>query len=219
MIDPSDQCTHVYVDERRCLWRRLDNEDTCSKHRKWLARAGSVRCPRSYGRGSCPWNVAPGDSVCTFHRPPAPALPEPPFTQPVPEQRTRTMWVTHEVNPEVVEGDAIVYYLGDPVSQLVKIGTTTKLRQRMKSIRKVRPRTLVLATEPGGYDVEAQRHGEWRRLNVPMESGEREWFRRDPLLMAWITETRHRHGIICPGYPIEFGVIAPVRRHLASPSR
>ena len=126
------------------------------------------------------------------------------------------------VNPsgpaaEVGAADAVVYYLGDPDTQLVKIGTTKKLRTRVRKIRdRGRPRVLLLATEPGWYALERLRHKEYARWNVDLGTGEREWFTKAPLLMRHITETRYRHGILCPGWPIEFALIAPVRRHLAA---
>lgn len=215
----TERCIRIYATGRPCPWDALPGEQACSKH-GGRARLSAVlgatgRCSGTYGTGRCPWNVASGLDTCSWHAT-AVLLGAEAVGPPPDEESPQPPVPVHDVLPEVVGGGAVVYYLGDPVSQLIKIGTTTRLRRRMHAIRRTRHRTLVLATEPGGYDVETQRHGEYRRFNVDLGTGEREWFRRAPLLMTHVTETRHRHGIICPGYPIDFSVIAPVRRHRLS---
>lgn len=52
--------------------------------------------------------------------------------------------------------DAVVYYIAIRGSDRVKIGTTTNLRQRMVDLRA--DGEDLLATEPGGYEVERARH-------------------------------------------------------------
>lgn len=76
-----------------------------------------------------------------------------------------------------VQPNAVVYYVlfGDRV----KIGTTTKLRKRLTAI----PHDRVLATEPGSYDVERQRHAQFRHLR---EGRNREWFRYEAELVDHI---------------------------------
>lgn len=67
--------------------------------------------------------------------------------------------------------EPVVYYAR--IGNRVKIGTTIDLKQRMSSLN---PEQL-LATEPGGPQLEAQRHGEFAQLRTHGE-----WFRlEDPL--------------------------------------
>lgn len=118
------------------------------------------------------------------------------------------------MNPtlEVVTGiDAVVYYVGDPDSQLVKIGTSTALKRRLSSFRRARPRALLLATEPGTYPLERSRKYQFRASQEPLASGETEWFRKTPYLMAHIGDLRLEHGIICPGSAIYPSWVAPLR--------
>lgn len=61
---------------------------------------------------------------------------------------------------------SVVYYMR--ISDRVKIGTTTDLKQRTQSIN---PEEL-LATEPGGYELEQRRHLQFERLH-----SHGEWFR------------------------------------------
>ncbi len=162
-----------------------------------------VRCAGASPSGRrCLWGALANEETCSKHRTRSRA----PRIRALPAR-------AQPPDPAVLltAADSVVYYLGDPVSQLVKIGTTTKLRQRIKKIRMNRPRVLLLATEPGGYEVESQRHGEYQKLRVDLGTGEKEWFLRDPLLMAHVNATRHRYGILCPGWPIDFSVIARVR--------
>ncbi len=122
--------------------------------------------------------------------------------------------VADEEPAQVAPANSVVYYLGDPASQLVKIGTTTKLRQRLRTIRQRGwPRAVILATEPGGHAEEHVRHLEFRRFRAELGTTEREWFYKDVLLMKHVNETRHRYGILCPGWPVDFSMIARLRRH------
>jgi hypothetical protein len=93
----------------------------------------------------------------------------------------------------------VVYYIGNPDTQLVKIGTTSDLRQRMYDLTYRRPNLLLLATEPGTYPLETKRKRQFKMLNEPMVSGETEWFRKAPLLMEHIGKIRIEYGILCPG--------------------
>lgn len=81
------------------------------------------------------------------------------FTQPVPR---------HD-NP-------VVYYVG--VDGLVKIGFTNYLPQRLEAWP---PTTKILATEPGDFRLERQRHQEFAEYLI-----EREWFTYGPRLHAHI---------------------------------
>lgn len=82
-----------------------------------------------------------------------------------------------------------VYYLR--VGELIKIGTTGNLRQRLNQYP---PGTKVLATEPGGRDVEDLRLEQFAHLLV---SG-KEWFKPGPDLTKHINQIRRANGGIMP---------------------
>jgi hypothetical protein len=90
---------------------------------------------------------------------------------------------------------SFVYYVGDPDSQLIKIGTSTGINTRLSAIRKRRPGALLLAAEPGSYSAESLRHREFAEIRKPLATGEREWFRKEPLLMRHVNEVRAKYGI------------------------
>lgn len=142
--------------------------------------------------GSCPWSAS-----CTIGT--------------VPLCRHHRDLVIKEVGYTTGDGLAVVYYIGDPDAQLVKIGTSTALKKRLTTIRKTRPRALLLATEPGAYGVEAQRHSQFRAAQQISAAGEREWFRKTPLLMEHVAQLRSEHGVLCPGPALSSRWIAPVR--------
>jgi hypothetical protein len=77
--------------------------------------------------------------------------------------------------PRPVSPKAVVYYIrfGDRV----KIGTTNRLTQRLYAI----PHDEVLATEPGSYALERERHTQFREDRVIGE-----WFQMSPRLMEHI---------------------------------
>lgn len=109
------------------------------------------------------------------------------------------------IAPVALSSGAVVYYMGDPPAQVVKIGTTTKLRSRWISLRALKPELLLLAIEPGSYDLERHRHRQFRHLRV---AGTREWFRKVPQLMDHVSEVRAKHGIFREGVP-SWGVAKP----------
>jgi helix-turn-helix protein len=78
----------------------------------------------------------------------------------------------------------VVYYLrfGDRI----KIGTTVGLTARLSNI----PHNELLATEPGGSDVETARHRQFAALRIY-----REWFRPGPVLVDHIAALRAESGI------------------------
>lgn len=91
---------------------------------------------------------------------------------------------------------SVVYYirLGDRV----KIGTTVNLRARMGSFM-VTDEAL-LATEPGGRELEAQRHQEFAEERVVEQGGagrRRELFNPSIRLLAHIDDVRAEHGEPC----------------------
>lgn len=78
---------------------------------------------------------------------------------------------------------SVVYYMR--IGDRVKIGTTTNLHKRMASIG---PEEL-LATEPGWYDLEEQRHLQFAHYRT---SGE--WFRYEGAVKDHVKELRKKLG-------------------------
>lgn len=91
------------------------------------------------------------------------------WRQPLPPLQQRTL-----VNP-----NSLVYYLR--FADRVKIGTTTRLSERLKSI----PHDEVLALEPGDLVVEKHRHREFAALRI-----HHEWFRYEQPLIGHIESLR-----------------------------
>mgnify|MGYP001365160664 CR=1 FL=1 len=81
-----------------------------------------------------------------------------------------------------------VYYMR--LSNRIKIGTTSNLPNRLKGVH----HDELLAIEPGGYALEAQRHGEFRDLRLPGGRNGREWFDARPVLLAHVARVREEHG-------------------------
>jgi hypothetical protein len=79
---------------------------------------------------------------------------------------------------------SIIYYLRR-ADGAVKIGWSTCLPQRIKQLERVHGPLELLIWEPGGYDLEQQRHDEFddERLDSRYE-----WFRLSPELAAWIQQ-------------------------------
>lgn len=78
----------------------------------------------------------------------------------------------------------LVYYAER--GNLIKIGTTIALRQRMAALMVDR----LLATEPGDYQLEGLRLKQFRHLLVRG----REWHRRDDALLSHIAMIRRHYG-------------------------
>ena len=70
---------------------------------------------------------------------------------------------------------SVVYYIrfGDRI----KIGTTVNIRSRLDDL----PHDRLLATEPGGHDLESQRHAQFAEHCITGE-----WFRPAPELLAHV---------------------------------
>lgn len=83
----------------------------------------------------------------------------------------------------------VVYYVRLKPDQ-IKIGTTAYLAHRMRALRVVRDEDI-LAAEPGGRDVEKQRHRQFAALRI---NAYREDFRPGEELMVHIKEIRREHG-------------------------
>ncbi|MEU6520469.1 GIY-YIG nuclease family protein [Streptomyces sp. NPDC046978] len=82
---------------------------------------------------------------------------------------------------------SVVYYARRPPDRLIKIGTSTSLKQRMKGLS-----LLPLAVEPGDNVREKQMHRRFEHLRVTPRG---EWFHPGPDLIAYIREIRRREGI------------------------
>ncbi len=65
------------------------------------------------------------------------------------------------------------------LSDLIKIGFTTNLAERMKDI----PHEALLGTKPGTMEDERRCHAAFNHLRVKGE-----WFRAEPELLAFITD-------------------------------
>lgn len=72
----------------------------------------------------------------------------------------------------------------------IKIGTTYDLTRRMAELRVVNESNL-LAAEPGGFDVEQQRHEQFRKWRYQRR---KEDFGEGPDLLDHIREVRAAHG-------------------------
>lgn len=79
--------------------------------------------------------------------------------------------------------EGVVYYI--LFGNRIKIGTTTSLRGRLDAL----PYDEVLATEPGGFDVERMRHDQFADCRVRGE-----WFEPTPALLAHIAELASRES-------------------------
>jgi|SRR5690606_2816980 len=87
----------------------------------------------------------------------------------------------------------VVYYVRR--GSMVKIGTTINMQKRMTAILP----DEILATEPGSYSLEAQRHREFRSLRV---RGQVEWFHAGPPLQEHIRTVLALHGEPDPTLPV-----------------
>ncbi|MFJ5785342.1 GIY-YIG nuclease family protein [Streptomyces hydrogenans] len=86
----------------------------------------------------------------------------------------------------------VVYYIRR--SELVKIGTTTDPVKRMKSLMP----DEILAFEPGGKELEQQRH---RQFNPERVARKSEYFRLSPRLQQHIDKTRAAYGEVPEDWP------------------
>jgi hypothetical protein len=82
--------------------------------------------------------------------------------------------------------DGIVYYIRR--GEFVKIGTTTRYRNRMKALLP----DEVLAVEPGSYSIEDQRHRQFASCRLYPGS---EYFRITDDLISHVVALRAEHGV------------------------
>ncbi|MFJ9101336.1 GIY-YIG nuclease family protein [Streptomyces sp. NPDC102405] len=90
--------------------------------------------------------------------------------------------------PESQEAE-VVYVLGTPGSNVVKIGRTTNIDQRLAAIQRMSPVPLaILWTHPGGSTLEANLHRHFKALR---SHGEWFTFGRDPVsIIQWAVDDR-----------------------------
>lgn len=81
--------------------------------------------------------------------------------------------------------EPLVFYVS--FADRVKIGTSTNLKQRLRVLH----HDVLLAVEPGSFDIETRRHQQFATARVP---GQKEWFTRTPELLAHIDAVRAEHG-------------------------
>lgn len=114
---------------------------------------------------------------------------------------------THGTNGRPIV-PAVVYYMGDPDTKRVKIGTTTQIRHRFLALAPTHRKVVLLATEPGGYALERSRHRQFKSL-----CAHGEWFRKAPILMEHIGAVRLEHDLLETGDgAVPAWGIAPVMR-------
>lgn len=89
-------------------------------------------------------------------------------------------------------GGSVVYYIRR--SNLIKIGTTTRLRSRMNSLMP----DEILALEPGDEHTEAGRHLQFTELRADPRG---EYFFPGAALLAHVSRTRREHGAPPEGLP------------------
>lgn len=83
-------------------------------------------------------------------------------------------------------GEPVVYYAA--IGDYIKIGYTTRLRNRLTTLRVDR----LLAQEPGGPELERQRHKEFTAERIDLR---RENFRASDRLTTHIEALHERHGL------------------------
>jgi len=83
------------------------------------------------------------------------------------------------------ETKGVVYYLR--FGNRIKIGFTERLENRKKQIW----HDEVLAVEPGNYQLEHERHGQFAEFKV---AGQREWFEAAPELLDFAGAIREERG-------------------------
>jgi hypothetical protein len=109
-------------------------------------------------------------------------------------------WTAREADhKKAVQAQSVVYYVR--IHNYIKIGYTTNVRARMSQLRA--DVSDVLATEPGGKDLELSRHKQFADLRI----GARENFKADKRLMAHIEAVKDFHGepnitTYVPNYPL-----------------
>jgi len=92
------------------------------------------------------------------------------------------LWPRHDCG-------TVVYIIGPPNQDIVKIGTTTNLKSRLRSLRTAMPsEPVVYLTLPGSSALERELH-----LRFAADKIGREWFRRSPDIDNFIESKTATH--------------------------
>lgn len=91
--------------------------------------------------------------------------------------------------PPMLTHDSVIYYVLFP--GCIKVGYTTNLASRLGNYRVAVPADSLLAVEPGGRDVEKQRHDQFKQWRLHRR---REDFADTPELRAHIEAVVTEHG-------------------------
>jgi hypothetical protein len=113
-----------------------------------------------------------------------------PYYRPIPVGhllRSRSAPTTARI---ATRGIQVVYYIRLP-NGLIKIGTSSQMLDRLRRHRHDRGEVEVLAIEPGGRDLEAERHQQFAELRV----GRFEHFEPGDELLAHIADLRQSLGL------------------------
>lgn len=114
------------------------------------------------------------------------------------EQRIERMkqrrWeVEEQLRQEALAAQSVVYYIAR--GDLIKIGFTTNMAQRMASLMP----DAILATEPGDRTLEKRRHKQFKHLRAPLGN---EYFSVHPDLLTHVETVLAEHGPSkMTGYP------------------
>lgn len=85
-------------------------------------------------------------------------------------QRLLDRFAVRALAQSLTEVTAVVYYVAwKNRPDIVKIGTTTNLRLRLKGLSSTREPARVLVVEPGSYHLERKRHRQFSHLRVENE--------------------------------------------------
>jgi hypothetical protein len=103
------------------------------------------------------------------------------------DKSTRDTWTAREAaHKEALKQQSVVYYVR--IHDVIKIGFTTNVKQRMQQLRV--PTDAILATEPGGREIEVDRHRQFADLRI----GTMENFKPAKRLIDHIDAVRDFHG-------------------------
>jgi len=152
------------------------------------ARPMSQRCTVPvWGHSFCDRPAAPNApvAICSKHASEVWAFINDALGAADPFADQRTLSVIDRMAPDGL--GEVVYYIR--AGKYLKIGRTVDLRRRMYHYQ---PGVELVAVEPGGRVLEAQRHRQFKRLRV----GKREWFLLGPELVEHVNEMTVSHGAL-----------------------
>lgn len=174
---PTLACCYTDAETPFCDHRRFEGLPMCKKHMHETMRTAIFDA-------LMPWDVMSELVTLTADIIKLRQLQERSEIREATRQREATAAAATEANRRVL---GVVYYVRLSPDR-IKIGRTINLKQRMSAMR-IR-RTDVLAVEPGGAGLEADRHAEFAELR----HGRLEDFDVDPWLMEHIETVRQQWG-------------------------